>query len=175
MDTAVPDTTISSGPTGATGDATPTFSFTSSEPGASFECKVDTAAYAGCVSPFTTSALQDGSHVLAVRAKDAAANVDATPATRAWIVDATTPDTTVTKKPARRSTKKKVKLVFGSSEAGATFECALDGGAFTACTSPLKLKVKVGKHTVLVRAVDAVGNIDATPARVRFRRVAPRA
>jgi len=35
--------------------------------------------------------------------------------------------------------------------------------------------VKVGKHTVLVRAVDAVGNIDATPARVRFRRVAPRA
>jgi hypothetical protein len=31
--------------------------------------------------------------------------------------------------------------------------------------------VKQGKHTVLVRAVDAAGNVDASPAKVKFKRV----
>ena len=152
-------------------DTTPTFAFASTEPGGTFECRVDAAAYAGCASPFTAAALPDGSHVLAVRARDAAGNVDATPATRSWIVDATAPDTTITRHPARRSARKKATLVFVASESGARFECAVDGGSFAACASPLKLKVKVGKHTVLVRAVDAVGNLDPTPAKVRFRRI----
>jgi hypothetical protein len=86
-------------------------------------------------------------------------------------VDTTAPDTTITTKLAKKLTKKKVKLAF-SSEAGATFQCQVDGKAWTACTSPLKLKVKEGKHVVLVRAVDAAGNVDATPAKVKFKRVA---
>lgn len=84
--------------------------------------------------------------------------------------DKTAPDTTITKKPAKRSTKKKAKLAF-TSEAGATFQCRLDGGAWKTCTSPTKLKVKKGKHTFSVRAVDAAGNVDATPATVTFKRV----
>ena len=41
-----------------------------------------------------------------------------------------------------------------------------------ACTSPLKVTVhKLGKHVVLVRAIDAAGNVDATPAKVKFKRV----
>jgi hypothetical protein len=88
----------------------------------------------------------------------------------ATVPDTTAPDTTITTKLAKRITKKKVKIVF-SSEAGATFQCQVDGKAWQACTSPLKLKVKQGKHTVLVRAVDAAGNVDATPAKVKFKRV----
>jgi hypothetical protein len=84
--------------------------------------------------------------------------------------DTTAPDTTITTKLAKQTSKQKVKLAF-SSEAGATFQCQVDGKAWTACTSPLKLKVKVGKHVVLVRAVDAAGNVDATPAKVKFKRV----
>ena len=167
-DTTPPDTTITSGPTGPTSDATPTFAFTS-EAGATFECRVDAAAYSACPSPFTTPTLAGGAHAVAVRAKDPYGNVDASPATRTFTVDTTAPDTTITK-PAKRTTKAKVKLVF-SSEAGATFQCQVDGKAWKSCTSPLKLKVKQGKHVVLVRAVDAVGNTDATPARVKFRRV----
>lgn len=167
-DTTPPETTITSGPTGPTSDATPTFAFTS-EAGATFECRVDAAAYSACPSSFTTPTLAGGAHTVAVRAKDAYGNVDASAATRTFTVDTTAPDTTITK-PAKRTTKAKVKLVF-SSEAGATFQCQVDGKAWQTCTSPLKLKVKQGKHVVLVRAVDAVGNTDATPAKVKFRRV----
>jgi len=167
-DSVAPDTTVSGGPSGLTVDATPTFTF-SSVAGATFKCRIDAAPYATCVSPFTSAALADGAHTLSVFATDLANNVDATPATRAFTVDATAPDTTVTK-PAKRTTKKKVKLVF-ASEAGATFECQVDGKAWRVCTSPLKLKVKEGKHTVLIRATDAAGNVDATPAKVKFKRV----
>jgi DNA-binding beta-propeller fold protein YncE len=60
--------------------------------------------------------------------------------------------------------KKKATLEFSSTEAGSTFECSLDGGAFEPCTSPHTEKVKKGKHSFEVRARDAAGNVDPTPA-----------
>jgi hypothetical protein len=169
-DTTAPDTTISSGPTGPTNDPTATFAFTS-EAGATFQCKVDAGAYAACTSPFTTATLADGAHTFSVRATDAANNTDASPATRSFTVDTAAPDTTVTKKPAKHSTKSRAKFAFSSSEPAATFQCQLDGRVWVACGATYKVKVKVGKHTLLVRATDAAGNVDATPAKVRFKRV----
>ena len=86
VDTVPPDTTIGGGPTGTSNDPTPTFSFTSSQPGSSFECKVDSGPYAACSSPKTTAHLADGSHTFAVRATDPAGNLDSTPATRSFTV-----------------------------------------------------------------------------------------
>ncbi|MCE7987196.1 MAG: PKD domain-containing protein [Caldilinea sp. CFX5] len=46
-----------------------------------------------------------------------------------------------------------------------TFACALDGAAFVRCNNPqLYSGLGIGSHTFLVRAVDAAGNIDPTPA-----------
>ncbi len=84
-----PNTTITSGPSGTTTDNTPTFEFTSSQSPARFECSVDGGAFSACSSPFTTSPRSDGNHTFAVRAIDAANNVDPTPATRSFTV--TTP------------------------------------------------------------------------------------
>ena len=64
--------------------------------------------------------------------------------------------------------KARVAFAFSSATAGATFECSLDGDAFTACTSGKKFKVKLGKHTFAVRAV-ASGLTDPTPATYRFK------
>ena len=50
-DSIPPDTTIDSGPSGTTNDPTPTFTFSSSQTGSSFECKLDSGAYATCSSP----------------------------------------------------------------------------------------------------------------------------
>jgi RNA polymerase sigma factor (sigma-70 family) len=78
-DTSAPDTTLS-GPSGVTSDNTPTFDFNSSESGSSFECRLDSAAWASCGSPDTLAALPDGPHNFEVRAIDAAGNTDPTPA-----------------------------------------------------------------------------------------------
>ncbi len=80
-----PTTTIAGGPSAGTNDPTPTFTFTS-EPGTSFECKVDSGSYSPCGSPTTTTHLADGSHTFHVRATDAEGNTDPTPATRTFTV-----------------------------------------------------------------------------------------
>jgi len=89
--------------------------------------------------------------------------------------DVTPPDTRITKRPPRRIVlrgkrrKARVVLRFTADEEGATFRCKLDRGRYKKCSSPHKLRVKPGKHTVQVQAVDAAGNRDKTPAKVTFR------
>ena len=53
VDTTAPNTTLTAGPGAPNNDTTPTFTFTS-EAGATFQCRVDAAAFASCTSPFTT-------------------------------------------------------------------------------------------------------------------------
>ena len=86
VDTVAPDTTITSGPSGVSSTATPTYTFTASEAPASFQCRVDGAPFAACSSPHTTTPLANGVHTFSVRAIDAAGNTDATPAQRSTTV-----------------------------------------------------------------------------------------
>jgi hypothetical protein len=78
------------------------------------------------------------------------------------------PDTTVTKKPKKSSTKRKVKIAF-TSVTGATYTCAVDGKAAKPCASPYKKRFKYGKHVVLITATSPVGIVDPTPATVKFK------
>ena len=98
-DSTAPDTQITSGPAGATKDTTPTFGFSSSEAGSSFECRFDSNSFAPCSGPGTThtpsSALPEGTHTFQVRATDQAQNADQTPASRTFTVDTTAPATPV--------------------------------------------------------------------------------
>ncbi len=96
VDATAPETTIDAGPAGTTASTEATFAFTSNEADVSFACALDGAAYAACSSPTQYPALGDGEHTFAVRATDAAGNVDPTPATRTWTVDATAPTLTST-------------------------------------------------------------------------------
>lgn len=165
VDTSSPDTTITSGPDDAsTSGPTPTFTFTSDQP-ATFECKVDAAAFATCTTPFTiTPPLTDGAHAFEVRAVDTNSVVDPTPATRAWIVDATPPDVTITSTPANPSNDATPTFTLASSDATATFECSLNTQPFAACTTPVTTNVPDGSNTFRARAVDPAGNRTATPA-----------
>jgi hypothetical protein len=75
------------------------------------------------------------------------------------------PDTKILKGPKKRTKKRKAKFQFGGSEPGLTFECSLDEKAFKPCHSPKKFRsLKRTKHVFAVRAVDAAGNRDPTPA-----------
>ncbi len=68
--------------------------------------------------------------------------------------------------------KKKAKISFsGSGGSGKlSFKCKLDRAGYKPCSSPKTYKrLKKGKHTVHVEAVDAAGTADPTPAQARFK------
>jgi arylsulfatase A-like enzyme len=169
VDTASPETTIDSGPAGPTNNPTPTFAFSSSEPGSSFECRVDSGSYASCASPMTTPKLADGSHTFYVRASDPAGNADQTPGSRDFTVDTAPPDTTITVGPSGTTNNPTPTFAFSSSEPGSSFECRVDLGTYASCASPMTTtRLTNGSHTFRVRANDPVGNVDLTPASRSF-------
>jgi len=169
VDATAPQTTIDSGPANPTNDRTPTFEFSSSEPGSSFECSLDGAAFATCTSPETTASLSDGQHTFEVRATDPAGNTDQTPASRTFTVDATDPQTTIDSGPSGLTNDPTPTFEFSSDEAGATFQCRIDAAAFTSCDSPKTYGTLAdGQHTFEVRATDPAGNTDGSPASRTF-------
>lgn len=165
-----PTVTIDSGPSGATTDATPTFSFSSNEPGP-FECRLDVGAFGACSGPgntHTTTPLGDGTYTFEVRGSD---GYNFAVAARTFRVDTTAPETDIVRGPRPRTRKKRAKFRFEADEPGATFECKLDRGAYRSCTSPVRFRnVARGRHRFFVKAIDAVGNEDSTPSRYRWRR-----
>jgi hypothetical protein len=56
-----------------------------------FEASLDGGAYATVTATFTLSNLAEGAHTVNVRARDAAGNIDATPASFSWQVDTLQP------------------------------------------------------------------------------------
>jgi len=84
--------------------------------------------------------------------------------------DLAAPETTLTEAPKRKTRKRRVRIAFASSESGSTFECRVGEAAFEPCSSPTRVKLKRGRNLIEVRATDAAGNVDATPATAKVRR-----
>ena len=84
-DTSAPETEITKRPKHKTRKKAATFEFTASEPGSTFECKLDGGSFQPCTSPRTVK-VKKGKHNFQVRAIDAAGNVDSAPATADWKV-----------------------------------------------------------------------------------------
>ncbi len=83
--------------------------------------------------------------------------------------DSAAPDTTITSTfPGGVAKSLTVPIDFTSTEAGSSFQCALDSGAFASCTSGQALTLASGPHSVTVKATDPAGNTDASPASVTF-------
>ena len=154
LDTTTPDTTITAGPAdGSTTGPSVSFSFTSPDPAATFECSSDGGAFATCTSP-VASTMSNGTHMFAARAKDVHGFVDPSPANRAWTVDAVAPDVIIDSHPVEPTNDITPDFTFHSSDATATFECHVDTFSFKACTSPFTGSAGNGPHTFTVRATD---------------------
>jgi parallel beta-helix repeat protein len=164
-----PETTLGATPAATTSEPTATFTFTSSVAGSTFECALDSGPFASCTTPAEFTGLADGQHTFSVRAITDGFT-DQTPAQFQWMIasapaDTTPPDTTITSGPPLSTTATTATLTFSSGDPGAGFQCALDGAALTACSSPLGLTgLAEGAHELQVRAVDTAGNVDPTPA-----------
>jgi large repetitive protein len=88
VDLTAPNTTILTYPTNPGSSSSATFTFDASESGSTFQGQLDAGAYVTVTSPLTFNGLADGSHTFNVRAVDAAGNIDGTPASHTWTIDA---------------------------------------------------------------------------------------
>ena len=80
-------------------------------------------------------------------------------------VDSIPPETSIDSGPSGTVNDSSASFAFSSTEPDSAFECALDGASFNGCTSPQEYTgLADGSHTFEVRATDAAGNTDATPA-----------
>ncbi|HET7854950.1 MAG TPA: hypothetical protein VFL41_00685 [Gaiellaceae bacterium] len=85
IDATAPESEVTAGPRSRTTSLSTTFRFAASEQ-ASFQCKLDAAAFAPCASPKSYSRLRRSAHTFQVRGIDPAGNVDPTPAVFRWTV-----------------------------------------------------------------------------------------
>lgn len=103
VDTTAPVVTLTSQPSGTIRSSTATVAFNADDGSTDFTCQVDAAAAQPCTSPFTTPALADGAHTIAVVATDPAGNTSA-PATARFTVDTSPPSAATPPPPPPAST-----------------------------------------------------------------------
>ncbi len=83
------------------------------------------------------------------------------------------PNTKIKKRPRNRSADKSPTFKFKADEPGATFKCKLDRKKYRRCKSPKTYRhLKPGRHKFKVKAIDADGNVDPTPAKDKFKVIA---
>jgi hypothetical protein len=187
IDVTAPPTPIVSGPSGTYGLTTASVSYSDSENGVTFQCKLDSLSYAPCpASPVSLPSLSNGAHVYYVTATDNAGNTSAA-GTASWTVDTTGFTVSITSAPSSTTTSSSASFGFVSTiTAGTTFECKLDGGAFSSCTSAKAYPTLAdGSHSFTVRGLNGAQTtpessrtwiIDSTaPAAPTVTRVSPTA
>ncbi|MDX6583416.1 MAG: large repetitive protein [Solirubrobacterales bacterium] len=86
VDATAPETTIDSGPAKIKQRRDASFAFSASEPGSTFQCRLDLRVFAPCVSPYRAQRPRSGRHTFEVAAVDALGHVDLTPATKGFKV-----------------------------------------------------------------------------------------
>jgi hypothetical protein len=96
-------------------------------------------------------------------------NGNALGANKSWtFTTVAPPETTIDPNtgPTGTVTSTSASFAFSSSKPNSTFKCSLDGSTFAACTSPQDYPgpLSQGDHTLKVRAIDATGTPDPTPA-----------
>jgi hypothetical protein len=180
IDTTPPAVTLTSGPTATSNNSTPTFggavgtaagdtgSVTLDVYSGTSATGTPVQAIAASVSggswSATTAALADGTYTARAAQSDAAGNQGQS-AKRTFTIDTVSPDTSIISGPPSSTTSTSATFVFSSSKAGSTFQCRLDGGAWGGCSTPKSYSgLTVGSHSFAVRAIDAYGNTDPSPA-----------
>jgi hypothetical protein len=130
------------------------------EDGSTFECSTDGgSSWSTCASGYSRSGLADGTYRLWVRQLDPAGNPS--PAYQAlFTVDAAPPATPPRLGAVPPATSNPVTVFTFTGDGDTTFECRLDGGTWSACTSPFTTPALAeGLHQFSTRQVDAAGNV----------------
>lgn len=171
-DTTPPSAPVVSGVT-PTNDTTPTWSWSPAGGGnGTFQYRLKIGStWLGVWSTetpatsFTPEApLAEGAYTLCVKERDSAGNWSGL-GYKVITIDLTPPETTLTGGPPNSTKSTSANFSFTKANGGISFECSLDGAAYETCTTPRSYtKLPETPHTFNVRALDAAGNADPTPA-----------
>lgn len=185
VDTTVPEVQLVSKPGDPSPSAIARLAWTS-EPGASFKCRLDDGEWAECVSPKTYSALPDGSHTFEIRGSDRVGNAGSAVA-HSWTVAVPSPPVTdplptvsIDSGPSDRTTSRSASFAITHTP-GSILSCrnTLFGIPFNFAWKPCKSPVVIngfqdGNHSFEVRAVDPAGRVSVPGAWVwRVDTIAP--
>ena len=164
IDLTPPGVQIDSTPAAVTNQTSAFFGFSSTDTGASFQCKLDGAPFIPCASPFPTSGpLAEGSHTFTVQASNAVGNISS--AAFSWTIDLTPPPVVIDVAPAAVTRQSTALFAFSSADPNAAFRCSLDGAEPAVCVAPASYAgLSQGSHSFSVRAIDPAGNLSPTPA-----------
>ncbi|HEX4926060.1 MAG TPA: Ig-like domain-containing protein, partial [Bdellovibrionales bacterium] len=161
-DPAGPAATITSQPAALTNATGASFTFTGSQQTVSFECDLNSGGASPCTSPYTAAGpLSDGTHTFRVRgiAGDGARSAFTT---YSWTVDTVPPVLSLDSSPSANVNTASVAFTFSATDASSfAFQCKVDAGAYSNCSSPRNESVAAGSHTFYVIASDAAGNQSA--------------
>ncbi|HJU78520.1 MAG TPA: Ig-like domain-containing protein, partial [Nitrososphaeraceae archaeon] len=143
-----------------------------------FECSIDNSDFVTCLVPLQFTNLEDGVHILKLRAHDKVGNISPSPVSFTLNVDTTPPATSinssvdgnksaVTNGGTTKSTS--MTFTFSGTDTGGVdhFECSLDNSNFTVCISPIQftsVNLGDGTHTFRVLSEDNSTNKDPTAA-----------
>ena len=163
VDTIGPNTTFGTSPRDPTNAPVPSYAF-SSEPGATYVCSLDAAAYAACESPLELPGLGEGDHVFRVLATDRAGNVETEAAEHIFEIDRTPPDTTIISQPSGPFHEGEG-FEFVSTEDGG-FECRIDDLPYEYCLINEVIDL-IGVPPASTRSVSARSMQPGTPIRRR--------
>jgi hypothetical protein len=86
-----------------------------------------------------------------------------------------TPHTRITFAPAAKTRKRNpvFRFIDSTGQEGTRFSCKVDRGRWKRCSSPLRLKrLKLGRHALEIKAVNAAGTPEPRPAKRTFKVVA---
>jgi RHS repeat-associated protein len=124
--------------------------------------------YAGSGSTYTEIAkATDSTYASGYAGLEAYGKAGSEHSFKAGAYEFTPPNTTITEGPSGKVFLP-VSFSFSATEV-ATFECSMDGGAYSSCSSPKEYtSLTEGSHTFKVRATDLAGNQDPSPAERTF-------
>ncbi|WP_373048379.1 hypothetical protein [Vulgatibacter sp.] len=151
-DIVAPDVGLSGGPADPAATRSATFVLDCSESACTYACELDGTTIEECRSPVELTDLDDGAHRFEVRAIDAAGNAGDVKF-HEWNVVLSSPVVTLVERPGPITQATEARFGFTCSMEGCTFECALDDGALSPCTSPTVHTVDEGDHTFAVRGI----------------------
>ena len=165
---AAPDTSLDSEPDAQSTTGYAQFTFSASPPAnasTGFECRLDTPTWTACSSPFTVDDVGDGAHTFTVRAVGVPGQ--ARRDSRRLLLERRSH--TARDEDRGRSHGSDLEhrghVRDRRERVGSTFECRLDGAAWSTCASVVRFRVlEPGRHRFEARATDTVGLTDASPA-----------